>query len=218
MTKHYALSAAKRDRAGKGIARTLRRDNNIPAVIYGDKKEPLIISLPLKEITLEYLKGHMFTTLCDITVDGTKQLVLVRDVQRHPVSDKIEHVDFLRVTEKTKLTVAVPVHFINYDASPAAKSKAVLNIVRHEVDLVCLAQAIPESIEVDLSTFEIGDAVKISAAKLPAGTTPTITDRDFTLATLAAPRAVVEEAPVAAEVDAAAPAADAKAEEGKKAE
>lgn len=219
MTKHYALSAAKRDRAGKGIARSLRREDKIPAVIYGDKKEPVMISLPSKEVTLEYHKGHMFTTLCDMTVDGAKHLVLVRDVQRHPVSDAIEHVDFLRVSEKTKLTVAVPVHFVNFEESKAAKSKAVLNIVRHEVDLVCQAQSIPESIEVDLAKFEIGDAVKISAAKLPAGTTPTITDRDFTLATLAAPRAVVEEAPAVAAEGEAAPAADAaKAEEGKKAE
>lgn len=198
MTKHYALSAAKRDRAGKGIARTLRREDRIPAVIYGDKKEPLMISLPSKEITFEYLKGHMFTTLCDIDVSGQKQLVLARDVQTHPVTDRIEHVDFLRVSEKTKLTVDVPVHFINYDASPAAKEKAVLNIVRHTVEMVCLAQSIPEEIEVDLSKFEIGDAVKINDAKLPSGTTPKITDRNFTLATLVAPKAFVEEEPVAA--------------------
>lgn len=198
MTKHYALSAAKRDRAGKGIARTLRREDRIPAVIYGDKKEPLMISLPVKEATIEYHKGHMFTTLCDIAVDGQKQLVLVRDVQTHPVTDRVEHVDFLRVTEKTKLTVEVPVHFVNYDASKASKEKAVLNIVRHEVALICQAQSIPESIEVDLTPFAMGDAVKINDVKLPAGTTPEIKDRNFTLATLAAPKLMVEEEPAAA--------------------
>lgn len=221
MTKHYALSAAKRDRAGKGIARSLRREDRIPAVIYGDKKEPLMISLPVKETTLEYQKGHMFTTLCDISVDGQKQLVLARDVQTHPVSDKIEHLDFLRVSEKTKLTVDVPVHFVNYEASKASKERAVLNIVRHTVEMVCLAQSIPEAIEVDLTPFEMGDAVKINDVKLPAGTTPKITDRNFTLATLAAPKAFVEETPVAAAAEgaegAAAPAeGDAKAAEAKK--
>lgn len=217
MTKHYALSAAKRDRAGKGIARSLRREDRIPAVIYGDKKEPLLISLPVKETTSEYHKGHMFTTLCDVEIDGQKQLVLVRDVQTHPVTDRVEHVDFLRVTEKTKLTVEVPLHFINYDASKASKDKAVLNIVRHEVALICQAQSIPESIDVDLTPFELGDAIKINDVKLPAGTTPEIKDRNFTLATLAAPKLMVEEAPAAAEgaaegdaAKADAPKADAK--------
>ena len=214
MTKHYALSAAKRDRAGKGIARSLRREDRVPAVIYGDKKEPLLISLPSKETAIEYNKGHMFTTLCDIAVDGQKQLVLVRDVQTHPVTDVIEHVDFLRVSEKTKLTVDVPVHFKNYEASKASKDKAVLNVVRHTVELVCLAQAIPEEIEVDLTPFAIGDAVKINDVKLPQGATPKITDRNFTLATLAPPKTFVEEAPAAAaegaEGAAAEGAADAK--------
>lgn len=216
MTKHYALSAAKRDRAGKGIARSLRREDRIPAVIYGDKKEPVLISLPSKEITLEFHKGHMFTTLCDIDIDGQKQQVLARDVQTHPVSDRIEHVDFLRVSDKTKLTVDVPVHFINYDASPAAKEKGVLNIVRHTVEMVCLAQSIPEEIQVDLTKFKVGDAIKINDAKLPSGTTPKITDRNFTLATLLAPKAAVEEEPVAAAEGAAAPAeGEAKADEKK---
>lgn len=218
MTKHYALSAAKREQAGKGVARSLRREDRVPAVIYGDKKEPLMISLPVKETTLEYQKGHMFTTLCDITVDGQKQLVLARDVQTHPVSDKIEHLDFLRVSEKTKLTVDVPVHFVNYEASPAAKEKAVLNIVRHTVEMVCLAQSIPEEIEVDLTKFAIGDAVKINDAKLPAGTTPKITDRNFTLATLVAPKAFVEEAPVAAAAEGAEGAAPAEGDAAKAAD
>lgn len=215
MTKHYALSAAKRDRAGKGVARALRRENRIPAVIYGDKKAPVSISLPLKEVTLEFHKGHMYTTLCDMDVSGEKHLLLARDVQVHPVSDAVEHVDFLRVSEKTKLTVSVPVHFVNYDASKAAKAKGVVNIVRHEVDIVCLAMAIPEQIEVDLAGADIGDAIKISKAKLPQGATPAITDRDFTLATIMAPKRAVEETPAEATAEgaeAAAPADAAKAE------
>src|SRR5690606_22516785 len=108
MTKHYALKAEARTKAGKGAARTLRREGKIPAVIYGDKKEPVSITLPLKGITLEYHKGHMFTTLCDIAIDKDKHQVLARDVQVHPVTDVIEHVDFLRVTDNTKLTVSIP--------------------------------------------------------------------------------------------------------------
>jgi len=195
MTKHYAMSAAKRDGAGKGVARSLRREDKVPAVIYGDKKDPITITLPAKEINLEYYKGHMFTTLCDLNVDGEKHQVLARDVQLHPVKENVLHVDFLRVTNKTKLTVAIPVSFVNQEGSPWQEEKGVLNIVRHEVDLVCQATAIPEEIEVDVSELNIGDSVKISDAKLPEGAKPAIEDRDFTLATIAAPRAVVEEEP-----------------------
>lgn len=206
MTKHYALSAAKRDRAGKGVARTLRRENKIPGVIYGDNKEAETVELPLKEITLEYHKGHMFTNLCDLEVDGKKNLVLVRDLQIDPVSDKVLHVDFLRVTPKTTLNVNVPVHFTGHEASPGMKRKGVLNVVRHDVEMICLATQIPEQLEVDLTPFNIGDTIKISAVKLPAGAKPAIKDRDFTIATIAAPRTLVEEDAPAAEGEAAADA------------
>jgi len=199
MTKHYALSAEARDRAGKGVARSLRREDRIPAVIYGDGKPPVSISLPLKEVTLEYHKGHMYTTLCDLKVESDKHLVLIRDVQVHPVTDRVLHLDFLRVTPKTKLDVQVPVHFINHDTCPGLKNKGVLNVVRHEVELKCLATSIPESVEVDLSPFDIGDAIKISDAVLPQGTVPSIKDRDFTLATILPPRLLLEEEPVAEE-------------------
>jgi large subunit ribosomal protein L25 len=205
MTKHYALSAAKRERAGKGVARALRRENKIPGVIYGDNKEAVAIELPVKEITLEYHKGHMFTNLCDLTVDGAKQLVLVRDLQIHPVTDNVLHVDFLRVSPKTTLKVHVPVHFTGHEESPGMKRKGVLNVVRHDVEIICLATDIPEQIEVDLTPFNIGDAIKISAVKLPKGAKPAIEGRDFTIATIAQPRAVIEEeAAPAAEGEAAA--------------
>ncbi|PZQ48076.1 MAG: 50S ribosomal protein L25 [Micavibrio aeruginosavorus] len=193
MTKHYALSAETRERAGKGVARALRREKKIPAVIYGDAKEAETIELPVKEITLEYHKGHMFTNLCDLTVGSKKQLVLVRDVQVHPVTDAVLHVDFMRVTPKTTITVHVPVHFENEENCPGLKNKGSLTIVRHDVELICKATDIPESITVDLSTFEIGDAIKISNVKLPNGTKPAITNRDFTIATIAAPRLLLEE-------------------------
>lgn len=216
MTKHYALSAEKRDRAGKGVARALRRENKIPAVIYGDNKDAESIALPVKEVTMEYHKGHMFTNLCDLEVDGKKALVLVRDVQIHPVTDNVLHVDFLRVTPKTTITVDVPVHFINHENSPGIKRKGVLNVVRHSVEMVCLATQIPEQIEVDLTPFAIGDAIKISAVTLPAGAKPAIQGRDFTIATIAAPRAVVEEE--TAEEGAAEEGAAEAAPEGEKAE
>ena len=127
MTAHYALKAESRDRAGKGVARALRRENKIPAVIYGDNKEPLKIAIPVNDISLEYNKGHMFTSLCDIEVDGKTQLVLVRDVQIHPVTDRVEHADFLRVNEKTKIAVQVPVNFINEDKCDYFNARKIIN-------------------------------------------------------------------------------------------
>ena len=226
MTKHYALSAEQRERAGKGVARGLRRENKIPAVVYGDAKDAQSIALPIKEVTLEYQKGHMFTNLCDLEIDGKKQLVLVRDVQLHPVNDRVLHIDFLRVTPKTTIVAHVPVHFKNEETCPGIKAGGSLTIVRHDLELVCKATDIPEEIEIDLAPFTIGDAIKISNVKLPAGVKPAISNRDFTIATIAAPRLLLEEedainaakaeaeAAAASEAEAAAPA-DAKAD-GKK--
>ena len=154
----------------------------------------------------------MFTTLCDIDVDGDKSLVLARDVQLHPVSDQVLHVDFLRVSDKTKITVAVPVNFTNQEKRPGIKEKGILNVIRYDVDLVCRATNIPEAIDVDLSEFNIGDSVKISNATMPEGATPAITDRDFTLATIAAPKAIVEDEEETAEGEEGAEGAEASAE------
>lgn len=210
MTKHYALSAEARDRAGKGVARALRREDKIPGVIYGDAKEAVSIELPVKEVTMEYHKGHMFTTLCDLEVSGKKTLVLVRDVQVHPVTDRVLHVDFLRVSPKTTLKVSVPVHFLNQETSKGLKKGGTLNVVRHEVELVCQATNIPEFVELDIADAEVGSALKISAVKLPAGAKNAI-DRDVTIATIAMPRGGLTadegEAAEGAEGEAAAPAA-----------
>ncbi len=224
MTKHYALSAEKRERAGKGVARELRRESKIPGVIYGDGKEAETIQMPVKEITLEYQKGHMFTNLCDLDVSGKKQLVLLRDIQLDPVKDTVLHVDFMRVTPKTTITVNVPVHFLNEENCPGVKNKGSLTIVRHELELVCKATEIPEQIEVDLMPYDIGDAVKISSVKLPSGVKPAESRRDYTIATIAPPRLLLEEedaknaekAAVEAEKAAAAAAEAAKAEADKK--
>lgn len=210
MSAHYALKAEQREQAGKGAARSLRREGKIPAVIYGDKKEPVKVILDMNTINVEYNKGHMFTTLCDLEVEGKKHLVLVRDVQLHPVTDIVEHVDFLRVTEKTTIAVMVPVHFINDELAPGLKKKGTLNITRHEVEVIVQAQNIPEHIEVNLEGKDYGDAVKSSNAKLPKGAKFVINDRDFTIATIIAPKTSDEDDAPAAD-GAAAPAEGAAA-------
>lgn len=192
MSKNYALEASARERAGKGAARALRREGKTPAVIYGDKKAPVNITLDTNTINVEYYRGHLFTTLCDLKVGNDTHLVLARDVQLNPVTDVVEHVDFLRVTEKTKIAVNVPVHLINEDESPGIKDGAVMNVVRYEIEVMCSATKIPEYIEVDLAGTEIGDSINISDITLPQGVTPTITDRDFTIAILQAPRSEEE--------------------------
>lgn len=212
-SKHITFSAEKRELAGKGVARALRRENKIPAVIYGDNKEPVMISLSSKDANLQYNRGHMFTTLSDITVDGQKFLTLARDVQLCPVKDNVLHIDFLRVSPKTKINVMVPVHFNNEDDAPYAKQGGILNIARHEVELNCQATDIPEYVQIDLAGLkvEIGDSIKSSEVKWPAGTKP-VMDREFTIASIIAPKtAAQEDAESAANAEGIAKAA----EEGK---
>ena len=189
----YELTAEKRDRAGKGSSRALRRSGRIPAVIYGDKQAPLSISLPYKETHLKIYGGGFMTTIATIDVDGEKIRVLPKEYQLDPLKGFTMHVDFLRVSKNTIVTVEVPVHFHNEEASPGIKRGGVLNIVRHEVEVHCPADAIPESIDADLTGLDIGDGIHISHVKLPEGVTPTITDRDFTIATIAAPAALRSE-------------------------
>lgn len=187
------FKAQLRDRVGKGAARELRRNSLVPAVIYGDKKEPLSIALPYRELSQRVYSGGFFTTLATIEVDGDSHLVLPRDFQADPVRDFIEHVDFLRVTEKSKVVVMIPVHFRNEEESPGLVRGGVLNVVRHEIEVECPATAIPEYFEVDLTGLDIGDSVHISAVAVPDNVHPTITDRDFTVATIAGSSAVIEE-------------------------
>jgi len=201
----YELTAEARERVGKGSARDVRRNGKVPAVIYGDKQPPLAIALSYKDIYYKIHGGGFLTTLATIDVGGQKIQVLPKDYQLDPVKDFPTHVDFLRVGKDTVVTVDVPVHFLNEDKSPGIKRGGVLNIVRHEVEFTCPANAIPEFIELDLAGSDIGDSLHISAVKLPAGVKPTITDRDFTVATIAAPaglKAEDEGAPVAPETEA----------------
>ncbi|HYC05987.1 MAG TPA: 50S ribosomal protein L25/general stress protein Ctc [Azospirillaceae bacterium] len=187
MTQIIALTAEVRQRAGKGTARQTRRDGRIPAVIYGNKEKPVMISLENRGFTRELHKPGFFTHLFDVTVDGATYRTLPRDVQFDPVTDRPLHVDFLRVSDTTEIVVKIPVVFTDHEQSPALKKGAMLNIVRHDVEVYCRANDIPEHLTVSLAGFDVGSSVHISAFKLPEGVRPTITDRDFTVATLAAP-------------------------------
>ncbi|MGE6783977.1 50S ribosomal protein L25/general stress protein Ctc [Ensifer adhaerens] len=189
----YELKAETRERVGKGSSRELRRNGLIPAVIYGDKQAPLSIALSTKEVTMKIHAGGFMTTVATIDVNGEKIRVLPKDYQLDPVRDFTMHVDFLRVSKDSQVTVAVPVHFENEEKSPGLKAGGVLNIVRHDVELNVSANDIPEFLTVDLSGLKVGDAVHISNIKLPKGATPVITDRDFTVATIVAPAGGVKE-------------------------
>jgi len=187
MSDTSVFNAEVRERAGKGAARAVRRSGRVPAVIYGEKKDPIIISLDPKELKKEIMTGNFFARIAEIKIGTDTEKVLPRDIQLHPITDRPEHVDFLRLGKGTKVTVGVAVNFLNEKDSPGLKKGGVINVVRHEVDLLCPADAIPQSIDIDLTGLEIGDGIHISAIKLPDGVTPTITDRDFTIATIAAP-------------------------------
>ncbi|MAS15034.1 MAG: 50S ribosomal protein L25/general stress protein Ctc [Nitratireductor sp.] len=189
----YELKAEARERVGKGSARAIRRNGKVPAVIYGEKDAPLSITLPYKEVSMKIFGGGFLTTIATIDVDGKKIQVLPKDYQLDPVRDFVMHVDFLRIGKGTVVTVNVPVHFINEETAPGIKRGGVLNVVRHEVEFTCPATAIPEYIEVDLDGMDIGDSAHISTVKLPEGVQPTITDRDFTIATIAAPAGLKSE-------------------------
>ncbi|WP_029003934.1 50S ribosomal protein L25/general stress protein Ctc [Azorhizobium doebereinerae] len=191
MTAIKELKAVARPRAGKGAAREERRAGRVPAVIYGEKKEPVTISLNHKDLTRIIYAGHFLTTLFELDVDGTKYRVIPRDYQLDPVKDLPLHVDFLRVSQGARITVEVPVHFVNQDASPGIKTGGTLNVVAHAVELECPADAIPDHIEADLTGLDIGDNVHLSNIKLPAGVTSAV-HGDDTLATLMAPSGLKE--------------------------
>lgn len=212
MSDTYTLIANVRDRVGKGAARELRRNAQIPAVIYGDKKDPLSIAIQVKEVTKLIHSGGFMTTIGTIEVDGKKHKVLAKDFQMEPIKDFITHVDFLRISASTTVTVDVPVHFENEEECKGIKKGGVLNIVRHTVEVNCPADSIPENFTVDLLNFDLGDAVKVSEFTMPKGVEPTITDRDFTIATIASPAGLKSEgtADDAEEGDAAEGAAEAE--------
>ena len=184
-----ALAAQARAKAGKGAARAIRRTGNVPAVVYGDNKEPLLISINDKELRMAMGKKGFFTRLCDLSVDGKAHLVVPREVQVDPVYDRPEHADFLRVSDKTIIRVEVPVRVINEKASPGLVKGGVLNLVRHEIEVYCKATEIPDEFTADLTGLDVGRTLHIGDLKLPSGVKPTI-QGNFTVITIVAPSAL----------------------------
>ena len=190
MSDALNLPAEARDRAGKGASRALRREGRVPAVIYGGNEEPTTIHVEQKLLVKQLMTGHFMNSIIKIELGGKTFNTLAKDVALHPVPDRPVHVDFYRLGKGATFHVAVPVVFINEEDSPGLKRGAVLNVVRHELDLVCDADHIPSEIQIDVTGLEVGDSIHISHVKLPEGAVSGITDRDFTIATIVAPSAL----------------------------
>ena len=182
------LNASLREKVGKGSARFARKNGLVPAVIYGNKESALSISIDSKNWKQQIQKQGIYGQLFNIIISDKKYFVLPRDIQFHPVSEETIHIDFLRVTNKSKVNVGIIVEFINEDKCTGLKMGGVLNVVRSQVELMCPATGIPEKLTVDLEGLNVGDTIHISSIKLPENCTPTISDRDFTVATIASPR------------------------------
>ena len=190
MSEQLTLSAETRERAGKGASRAIRRQGRVPAVIYGDRQEPVSIHVEEKALVRALSNGHFMNTVVMIDVGGDKARTLPKDVQFHPVTDRPLHVDFFRIGEHSTVHVAIPVRFINEEEAPGITRGGVLNVVRHELELVCDAASIPEEVVIDLTGYDVGDSVHISAVAIPQGAHWAIEDRDFTIATIVAPSAM----------------------------
>ncbi|MES2339417.1 MAG: 50S ribosomal protein L25/general stress protein Ctc [Pseudomonadota bacterium] len=216
MSDTLTLSAETRDRVGKGASRALRRTGRVPAVVYGMKQDPMGISVNERELMKMLNTGHFMNSVVMIDAGGKAVRTLPKDVTFDVVTDRPLHVDFLRISEHATVTVAVPIVFTDEEDAPGIKRGGVLNIVRHELELVCDAAEIPSEITVSLAGLEVGDTIHISAVTLPKGTETAIDDRDFTIATVIAPSAMkadVQEALAEADAEAEANAAEQQAEE-----
>ncbi|GAA0279244.1 50S ribosomal protein L25/general stress protein Ctc [Alteraurantiacibacter aestuarii] len=219
MSDALTLPAEARERAGKGASRALRRDGRVPAVVYGGNEQPTPIHVEEKALRLQLGTGHFMNSIVMVELGGKLIRTIPKDVALHPVSDRPIHVDFLRLSKDSKIEVNVPVVFINEEASPGLKKGGVLNVVRHELELVCDADRIPSEIELDVTGLDIGDSVHISSVTLPDGSLSAITDRDFTIATVVAPSALKRAEGEAAEgEEVAADEVEASAQSGDQAE
>jgi large subunit ribosomal protein L25 len=203
MASTKQLDAMPRERVGKGAARAVRREHRVPAVIYGGGQAPLAVSLDYNRTNQLIYAGHFLTTIFEIKVGGETIRAIPRDYQLDPVKDTPVHVDFLRLAAGATIRVDIPVHFINHEASPGLKQGGALNIVRHAVEMIVPADAIPEALTADLTGLGFNDSVKIGSIQLPAGTRTVIQGRDFTIATIAPPTTAEEAAPAAAGAEAA---------------
>ena len=188
------IKAEARSQVGKGSARAARRAGLVPAVIYGNKETAVSVTLDANQWRQLMHRPGIFSQLININVNNETHFVLPRDIQQHPVSEEAMHVDFLRVTKNATVAVGIAVEFLNEDKCTGLKLGGVLNIVRPQVELNCPAISIPEKLTVDLEGLNVGHTIHISSIELPEGCTPTITDRDFTVATIAAPRGGLDDA------------------------
>jgi len=193
MSEQLTLPAETRDRAGKGASRELRNQGRVPAVVYGANQEPLSIHVEEKLLSKMLSTGHFMNSVVMIDAGGSTTRTLPKDVQFHPVTSRPVHVDFLRIGEHSKVTVNVPVRFVDEEESPGIKRGGVLNLVRHDLELSCDAADIPDDIVISLKGLDVGESIHISAVNLPKGVESTITDRDFTIATIVAPSALKSE-------------------------
>ena len=215
MSDALILPAEARERAGKGASRALRREGRVPAVIYGGKEEPLTIHVEEKELVKQLMTGHFMNSIVKIEIGGETVRTLPKDVALHPVTDRPTHADFFRLARDAKVEVSVPVIFVGEDNSPGLTKGGVLNVVRHELDLVCEADKIPSEIEVSVEGKDVGESIHISEVNLPKGSESAITDRDYTIATLVAPSALKKSEETSEEVEeVAADAVEATAQKG----
>lgn len=214
------FEAVSREQSGKGSARALRREGKIPAVLYRKGEETAHLGIPLKDITLAYQKGGFFNHLVEIKLDGKTIRALPKEIQVHPVTDMIEHADFLQVSKDSAIRVKVPVRFLNQERSAGIKRGGVLNVVRHDLELICHPDKIPGVIQIDILNANIGDSIHINDIHLPEGAAPAIRHRNFTIATIAGRSSKMDEEPTPAAAPeagaAAAPAAEAGKDAGKK--
>lgn len=214
MSKIVQLKAASRARAGKGASRAVRREGLIPGVIYGDKKEPQLVSLTYGDVLPHVQTGRFMSTLVDLEVDGQVVRAIARDVQFEPVRDFIVHVDFLRLGKNARIIVEIPVHFKNQDQAPGLKLGGALNIVSHEVPLFCSENFIPDEIVVDLAGMQVGQSVHLSQITLPEGVSSVAKD-DVTLCVITSLAKEEEPAAEGAAADVPATAQKAPAAGGK---
>lgn len=222
MAMTFSMSTSVRDNSGKGAARAARRNEQVPAVIYGDKKPPLSINLELRELR-RHLATTFYTHVYELKIGNDTHRVIPRDVQFHRVTENPLHVDFLRISDTTKITASVPVEAVGTEKSPGIKNGGLLNIIYHELDVKCFANQIPEHITVDVSALNMGQSIHLSDVQLPAGVEVMLQDKNATIVSIATPSAMrgkeedLTAAPVATEVAAikqkapeAAPAGNAK--------
>src|ERR1700743_2886886 len=184
MSQVQELKVEAREGRGKGPAYQARLKGLIPAVIYGGKDEPETINIDARTLERRIEKGAFLTTLLMLDIAGKKTRVIPRQLQLDPVSDRPVHVDFMRLAEGAKVRLEIPVHFKGQGESPGLKKGGVLNIVRHEIEVICPAESIPNELLVDVGGLDINDSIHISALKLPEGVKPVIQGRDFTVCSI----------------------------------